>query len=240
MMCSTSAANSSGRPSRGGNGTCAASDCLQLGGERRDHRRLEDAGRDGHHADAEARELARRGQRQPRHARLGRAVGRLPDLPVEGGNGSGVDDDAALASGIGRVALHRLRREPQHVEGADEIDLDRAAESCRGGAARSCPARARRARCRRSSPRRAARRTCRAPRRWPCATCDSSVTSAADEQAARAPARRQVFPLRRVDSQSRRCRLPPRACARLPPQARSAAGDEEGAAGYLHGRRDKA
>ena len=59
----TSDANSSGRPSRGGNGTILPSDSCTSGGRLRHHRRLEDAGRDRHHANAGARELARDRQR---------------------------------------------------------------------------------------------------------------------------------------------------------------------------------
>ena len=94
-----------------------------------DHRRLEDAGRDRHHADAVARELARHRQRHPGHARLRRAVRRLPDLTVERGDRRRVHDDAALAFGVRRVLRHRGGGEPGHVERADEVDVDRAHES---------------------------------------------------------------------------------------------------------------
>ena len=68
-------------------------------------RRLEQAGRDGQHADAEAGELARHRQRQRRDAALGGRIGRLADLPLEGRDRCGRDDDPAAALGPGSATL---------------------------------------------------------------------------------------------------------------------------------------
>ena len=54
-------------------------------------------GRDRAHADAEAGEVARRGQREAHHAALGGRVGGLPDLAVEGRDRGGHHHRAALA-----------------------------------------------------------------------------------------------------------------------------------------------
>src|SRR3546814_9439022 len=48
-----------------------------------DHRRPEDAGRDGHHADAETCQLARHRQGHADHAALGCGISRLADLRSE-------------------------------------------------------------------------------------------------------------------------------------------------------------
>ena len=82
---------------------------LRLGRKLRHHRRLEDARRDRHHANAVARELARDRQRHADDARLRRAVGRLADLAVERRDRRRVDDHAALAVGV-RRALAPSRR----------------------------------------------------------------------------------------------------------------------------------
>ena len=67
-------------------------------------------GRDRHHANAVARELARDRQRHPDDAGLRRAVGRLADLAVERGDRRRVDDHAALAVGVRRVLAPSPRR----------------------------------------------------------------------------------------------------------------------------------
>src|SRR5207302_246799 len=93
------------------------------------HRRLEDAWRDGHYANAEARELACDGKGHADDARFGCAVGGLADLTIERGDGRGVNDDAALAAGGGRVLRHPLGYEPGHVERPDQIDVYHAREA---------------------------------------------------------------------------------------------------------------
>src|SRR6185437_482995 len=46
------------------------------------------------------------------------------DLAVESGDGSCVDDHATLAVGERLQGLHGGGGEPQHVEGADQVDAD--------------------------------------------------------------------------------------------------------------------
>ena len=92
------------------------------------HRRVENARRDGRDADPELREFARGRQGQRGDAALGGGIGGLSDLPFEGGNRGGHDDDAALAVRERAQALHVGSDEPHHVEGADEIDVDDAFE----------------------------------------------------------------------------------------------------------------
>src|SRR5208283_4918862 len=48
---------------------------------------------------------------------------------VEGGDGGGIDYDAAFAVAVRRLLHHGSGREPDHVEGADEIDANRAGEA---------------------------------------------------------------------------------------------------------------
>src|SRR5438067_1121214 len=93
-------------------------------GEHREHRRVEGPGRDGHDPDAERGEVARDGQRHADDAAFGCGIGRLTDLPVEGGGRRGVDHDAALTLVVGRVLRHLRCRQTGHVEGADQVHLD--------------------------------------------------------------------------------------------------------------------
>ncbi len=64
QMCLTRAANSAGWPRRGGKWNAFAERVLHFGREAGHHRRLEDSGRDGDDANAEARQLAGDGQRE--------------------------------------------------------------------------------------------------------------------------------------------------------------------------------
>ena len=59
---------------------------------------------------------------------LGCGVSGLADLAVEGGDGGGVNDDAALAIFGGIFFGDGLGSEPDHIEGADEVDVDGAHE----------------------------------------------------------------------------------------------------------------
>ena len=68
MMCAASAAYSSGWPRRGGNGTCAPSEARIGSGRRAEQRRLEDAGRDGHHANPQLGQVTRDRQRHARRS----------------------------------------------------------------------------------------------------------------------------------------------------------------------------
>jgi hypothetical protein len=64
QMCLTSAANSAGLAEARGKWNAFAERVLHLGRERSHHGRGEDSGRDGDDANAEARQLARDGQRE--------------------------------------------------------------------------------------------------------------------------------------------------------------------------------
>jgi hypothetical protein len=59
---------------------------------------------------------------------LGRRIRRLAHLPVVGGDARGRDQHAALAGRLGLVPAHRLRGEADHVEAADQVDVDRLGE----------------------------------------------------------------------------------------------------------------
>ena len=96
--------------------------------QRGEQGRVEGAGRDRHHAHAAARQVARRRQREADDAALGRGVGDLADLTVEGGDRRGADADAPLASLVRLVVHHRGGGQPQDVEGADQVDLDHVVE----------------------------------------------------------------------------------------------------------------
>ena len=43
----------------------------------------------------------------------------------QGGHACRIDDHAALTAGIGLTLQHRLGRQPDHVEGANQVDVDR-------------------------------------------------------------------------------------------------------------------
>ncbi|MDT4842015.1 hypothetical protein FQZ97_758950 [compost metagenome] len=92
------------------------------------HGRAEDAGGDGHVADAAAREVAGDGQGHADHAALRGAVGGLADLAVVGRDRGGRDQHAAFAGGFGLVLAHGVGRQADHVEAADQVDRDGLAE----------------------------------------------------------------------------------------------------------------
>src|SRR5690606_36550302 len=81
------------QPRRVGNGGGEA--LLGLFGEIVQQGRQEDAGRYRVHPYAETGQFARRREGHGYDAALGGGIGGLPDLPLEGGNRGGVDDDAA-------------------------------------------------------------------------------------------------------------------------------------------------
>ncbi len=93
-------------------------------GQGREQRRVEQTGGDRVDADAVLREVACRGQRHADDAALRSRVGDLPDLAVERGDRGCVHAHAAFAVLAGLGADHRRGREAQHVEGADQVDLD--------------------------------------------------------------------------------------------------------------------
>src|SRR5437016_8013135 len=92
--------------------------------ERAEQRRLEDARRDRHHADAELGEIARDRQRHAHDAALRCGVGGLPDLAIECGDRRRVDDHAALAGRARRLFSHLAGDEADTVERPDQVDLD--------------------------------------------------------------------------------------------------------------------
>lgn len=73
--------------------------------------------------DRRAGEIASRRKRHADDTALGRRIGHLSDLPLEGGDAGRVDDQASLLAD--RLETdHSRRRKSQHVERADQIDLD--------------------------------------------------------------------------------------------------------------------
>src|SRR5215213_3678704 len=98
-----------------------------LVGDRGGRAGREEAGRDGQHPDAQGAEVAGHGERHPGDGSLGRGVGDLTDLALEGGDRRGVDDDAAL------VVLRLVRRhvrcgEPGDVERRHGVEVEHLAE----------------------------------------------------------------------------------------------------------------
>src|SRR5450830_565647 len=91
-------------------------------------RRQEQARCNRHHAHAELGEVARERQGQRGDAAFRRRIGGLTDLAVVGGNGSSRDDYAALAVFQRLLRDHLCCGKADHVEGADQIDVDDAAE----------------------------------------------------------------------------------------------------------------
>ena len=93
----TSAAYSDGLPEPAADAAPAGPERVhRLGRQRREHRGLEQSGRDRDDPDLALGQLAGDRQGHADNAALGGRVGRLPDLAVEGGHRRGVDDDAAL------------------------------------------------------------------------------------------------------------------------------------------------
>ena len=165
-------------------------------------------------------EVARRRQREADDAALRGGVGDLADLAVEGGDRGGVDADAALAVVVGLVVVHRRGGEAQHVEGADQVDLDhvgedlevvrpllgdRALRPADPGAADRDPQLA----------------AARAPRRPPPATCSGSITFASTKLAPLAELAGQRLALLGVEVGDHDARAVARAgAARSPRRAR--------------------
>ena len=76
-------------------------------------------------ADAKARQFPRGRQGQRHNPAFRRGIGGLPDLPVKGRNGCCVHNRPARAVGVGGVALHPRGSKAQHVEGANQVHLNR-------------------------------------------------------------------------------------------------------------------
>ncbi len=107
---------------------CRGQAVLRLLRQVGEQRRQEQSGRDGQHTNAELRQFARDRQGHRNDAAFGRRIGRLPDLAVIGRDRRRGDHHAALA-GCERFQLRHFRgRQPQHVERADQIDLDHSVE----------------------------------------------------------------------------------------------------------------
>ena len=94
----------------------------------RQQRRVEQARRDRRRRGSRCGPGRARRAGPSRDAALGRAVGDLADLPVEGRDRGRQHDHAALALVVRLVAGHRRGRGAQRVERADQVDLDRAPE----------------------------------------------------------------------------------------------------------------
>src|ERR1700730_10286259 len=90
-------------------------------------RRQEQAGRDGVDADLVPGEVARRRQGQADYAALRGRIRDLADLAFIGRDARGVDDDATLFADEG-FRDQPLGEQPQHVESADQVDVDDAGE----------------------------------------------------------------------------------------------------------------
>ena len=105
--------------------------CLGVLRKTGQQRGLEQAGRDGDHPHLSLGQFPGDRQRHPDDAALGRRVGGLADLAVEGGDGSGVHDHPALLA-VQVRRQHPFRGEPGDIEGADQVHLDDLAEQVEG------------------------------------------------------------------------------------------------------------
>ena len=63
------------------------------------------------------RQVPGHGKSHANDGTLGSRVCRLPDLPVEGSHGGGVDDHAALSVKVGLVLAHQPDRQPVEATG---------------------------------------------------------------------------------------------------------------------------
>src|SRR5450830_392404 len=93
-------------------------------GHARHHRGFENTGGDGHHPNAEARQLPRGWQCQAGDRTFGRGIRRLTDLPVKRRHRRGIDDHAALTVGIRLGFCNGRSGQAQQVEAADQVDVD--------------------------------------------------------------------------------------------------------------------
>ena len=82
QICLTSAAILRGPAEARGKRNALAERVLHLGREAGHHGRFKNSGRDGDDANAEARQLARDGQRERDDSAFGRGIGGLADLAV--------------------------------------------------------------------------------------------------------------------------------------------------------------
>ena len=93
-------------------------------GQARQQGCLEQAWRDGAHADAVLCQVACHGQRHADHTGLGGTVGLLAHLPVKGGNGRGENHDATGTVFHGVELSAGLSKQTRRVVGADQVDVD--------------------------------------------------------------------------------------------------------------------
>ncbi len=121
-----------GRTQAAGKGDAGGQRVLHLLRHAKQHGRAEDAGSDGHVADAVASQVARDRQGHADHAALGGAVGGLADLAVVGGHRGGGDHHAAFAGGFRLVLAHGVGSQTDHVEAAHQVDHDGLAEGGQG------------------------------------------------------------------------------------------------------------
>ena len=85
---------------------------------------MDQAGRQGVHANPELRKFTGHGQGHAHDGAFCRAVGHLAHLAFERGNRCGVDDHAADTVIRDRVVqAHLLCRKARHIEGANLVDL---------------------------------------------------------------------------------------------------------------------
>jgi hypothetical protein len=120
MIADTSMAYSSGRPSRAGCGTCDSKiDFVSPGRPAIIGVSITPGGF--------VRKISGRAQCQPHHTTLACGVRRLADLAIKGCHARSHDDQPAVA--VERLTIdHGRSRQPQHIEGADQIDVDHRAK----------------------------------------------------------------------------------------------------------------
>src|SRR5690349_12736231 len=98
-------------------------------GQARQHWCVEDARGNTNYSNTIAGQLARNWQGHAGDSRLGGGVGRLADLAIERRDRRSGDDHAALALVVWLVLGHARRREPDGVEGANQVDPNHALEA---------------------------------------------------------------------------------------------------------------
>ena len=182
-MCAARSANSAGSPRRLGKGIALPSSSRASSGSAASSGVSNVPGAIVSTRTPAAREVARGRQGQADDPALRGRVGDLADLAVEGGDRGRVDADAALAAVVGLVVDHRRGGEAEHVEGADQVDLDHVVEDLEVVRRPACRRSAGPSRCRRSRPRSAARPRPRPRRRPRPATGSGSITLASTKRA---------------------------------------------------------
>src|SRR5690606_1802056 len=100
----------------GGEGDAGGQGVLHLLRHAEDHGRAENAGGDGDAAYPRLGQIASDGQSHTDHACFRGGIRGLSDLSVIGGDRGGVDQNAALARGLGCVVAHGRCGQARHIE----------------------------------------------------------------------------------------------------------------------------